>query len=532
LYEKLWDFQKSAAEFILGSPSTALFAEQGTGKTWITVGVIERLVKEGGLFTALIVVPLTNLRTTWVKTLNELQSIVVCYTWDEFRAALGPKVLLIHYEAMAKYDRQITKHFLWDLVVFDESQKIKARGSRQSRIAGRIRNARRRLILTGTPFDDLTENPQELWAQFRFVAPDLFGTRWKDFDDHYLIPTGYMGYKRRFRTGALDEILKKIKPYCLRVTKREVLDLPPITYRWVKAPMLGEQRRLYETFEKDMVATVNGQEVSAELEITKLVRLQQICSGFVKDDDDTIHKVGRAKLRRLLSMIKRTEFPIVVFCKYLEEVSQIEQELAGICNVATIIGRTRKTRDATLEAFQQGKIDVLIAQVRTGGVGVDLFRSHTVLFYSTTFSFIDFEQAVARVHRAGQKSAVNIYLIYAEKTIDKLIYEALLCKRSVSDFVLRKLKRQKGDPNMAKKTKSRAVESTSAVEPKADKAPKTDAPKYGIAELAEALGVGPASARVKLRSAKIAKVGGRYGWNTKAEMNEVVDKIKSKEKAE
>lgn len=532
MYEKLWDYQKSAVEFVLDNPSTALFAEQGTGKTWITVGAIEKLVDQGGIFTALIVVPLTNLRTTWVKTLNQLKTVVVCHTWENFRAALGPKILLIHYEAMAKYDRQITKHFLWDLAVFDESQRLKARGSRQSRIAGRIRNARRRLILTGTPFDDLMENPQELWAQFRFVAPDLFGTRWKSFDERYLIPTGYMGYKRRFRPGALQEILDKVKPYCLRVTKQEVLDLPPINYHWVKAPLLGEQRRLYETFEKDMVATVNGQEVSAELEITKLVRLQQICSGFVKDDDDTIHRVGRAKLRRLVSMIKRTEFPLVVFCKYLEEVSQIEQELAGICNVSTIVGRTRKTRDATLEAFQEGKIDVLIAQVRTGGVGIDLFRAHTVFFYSTTFSFIDFEQAVARVHRAGQKSAVDIYLIYAEKTIDKLIYEALLYKRSVSDFVLRKLKRQKGDPVMAKKSKNRPAVSTAAVEPKAEKAPKTDAPKYGIAELAEALGVSPASARVKLRSAKIAKVGGRYGWNTKAEMNEVVDKIKSKEKPE
>jgi integrase len=68
--------------------------------------------------------------------------------------------------------------------------------------------------------------------------------------------------------------------------------------------------------------------------------------------------------------------------------------------------------------------------------------------------------------------------------------------------------------------------------PLAEKAPKTDAPKYGIAELAEALELSPASTRVKLRSAKIQKTGGRYGWNTKAEMNEVVDKIKSKEKPE
>lgn len=51
--------------------------------------------------------------------------------------------------------------------------------------------------------------------------------------------------------------------------------------------------------------------------------------------------------------------------------------------------------------------------------------------------------------------------------------------------------------------------------------------KYGVGELAEALGIEPASVRVKLRSQGIDKAGRSYGWNTQAEFKEVVAALKS-----
>lgn len=60
--------------------------------------------------------------------------------------------------------------------------------------------------------------------------------------------------------------------------------------------------------------------------------------------------------------------------------------------------------------------------------------------------------------------------------------------------------------------------------PAVEKAPEK---KYGINDLAAALGKEPASVRVQLRAAKIAKEGGRYGWDTKKEMDEVIDAIKA-----
>lgn len=83
-------------------------------------------------------------------------------------------------------------------------------------------------------------------------------------------------------------------------------------------------------------------------------------------------------------------------------------------------------------------------------------------------------------------------------------------------------------------------------EKKADKAEKaekvekvkkeTETFKYGVEDVAESLGIKPASARVQLRNHGIEKSGKSYGWNSKSEVEDVVKTINAgsekKEKAE
>lgn len=75
---------------------------------------------------------------------------------------------------------------------------------------------------------------------------------------------------------------------------------------------------------------------------------------------------------------------------------------------------------------------------------------------------------------------------------------------------------------MAKKDKAAKAEKT-------EKSEKASAPefKFGVADLAEELGIEPASVRVQLRNRKVEKAGKSYGWNSKAELKEVVDQLKA-----
>jgi len=530
----------------MNTHTAALFAKQGAGKTWITLAVLEQLIDDE--FEALLVVPLANISTTWEDNLDRVD-IEYYRTWEEYKKAPKPKVLLVHYEAITprRGDRPGHRRLKkmidhpWSMVVYDESQRIKARGSSQSRAAGRFKTNGRRIILSGTPFDDLTDDPQEIWAQMRFLNPDVLGTRWFDYESRYLRPSGYMGYKRVFRYGKLAEVLAKVAPYCYYLDATDVTDLPPISYHYVPVILRGKQKRMYQEMDQTMVTSIKGRDVTADLAITQLVRLQQICGGFVKDDEEEIHKVGSAKIRRLLRLVDKLDFPIVIFTKYRFEIAQIVASLSGgNYRISTIEGKTRKTRTQTIRDFQAGKIDILVANMKAGGVGIDLFRSSVAIFYSCTHSYIDYEQALKRVHRPGQEKAVRIYLLYAKNTVDKVIYETILSKRNVSEKVLRQFRKhhQQGDLVMAKKKTSTKTAANSKTKAKAkdsekeEKTPKNPPKKYTITDLADKLGISPASARAKLRNHDIEKAGGRYGWDTLAEMDEVIDIISSKKEGD
>lgn len=89
---------------------------------------------------------------------------------------------------------------------------------------------------------------------------------------------------------------------------------------------------------------------------------------------------------------------------------------------------------------------------------------------------------------------------------------------------------------MAKKDKAKDKADTKAKDKgskakadKTEKAPKEKAAefKYGVSDVAEALGIKEASVRVQLRNKDVPKAGKSYGWNTQAELKEVIAKLKT-----
>lgn len=471
LYDELYDYQKDACDHALRRNGSALFLDQGTGKTWVTAALIEKLIAQStdssrstgtanvsvvsGVTTKthrpgsyLLVVPLANLETTWVRTLARVQGLAVLKTWEDFQdARLTDRhcCLLVHYEALPAIIKRVRAH-AWDLIVYDESQRLKARATKQSRTAEKLtwmrgKNPRvinptcKRVILSGTPVES---DAIDLWAQFRFALPGVLPRKWATFERRWCKATGYMGYKLKFKQNLLPAFLKLIEPHIFRV-KRDVLDLPPLSIVDVPVPLLGQQARVYRDLERDMATTtVDGEEVTVDLAITQLVRLQQVTGGFVKTDEGRKVVVGQAKIRKLKALVARCELPVVIFCRYRTEVRLIDLALSHL-RVAILTGKTKKKRrPSILRRFQRGKYDAIICQVRVGGVGIDLYRACVAIMYSTTHSFIDYDQALARIHRHGQKQACTIFRLIAENTVDEEIYAAVSSKRKVSNRTLRR----------------------------------------------------------------------------------------------
>lgn len=488
VWQKLDDYQREAVEIALERRTLAVLFDQGTGKTFVAGGVIERLMNPK--FSGLLIVPLSNKVTTWKKFISQhMPSLQVFEDHVQFLVHVGPKILLLHIDQFArasgkKLTAKLRKH-RYTCIILDEAQRIKQRSSAWSRNIAKLRYCSiRKLILTGTPMDD---QPLDMWAQFRFLRPNVFGTRWADFKDEFLEPIddteleklkpGSFKYKRmimllRIRHGKpkfdmtkLPEFLERVSPWCVRITQDD-LGWDKAVFHKVPVNLEPKQRTIYDQLEHKLVARLGKVTITTPLKVVRLEKMRQVCGGWLIDEDKNVHRVGSVKLKHLMRLISEQVLvsPIVVFCKYTAEVDGIVDEIMRttgliVAKYSGKVGRADRIEIQTL--FQKGKIDVLVCQIKTGGVGIDLFRSHVAIMYSPVYSFIDFDQAIKRLKRRGQTKQVHIFLMYARQTIDEDAFSAIVKKRSVTEQVLRGI-RERNKKWQTKSSASRTWRNRSA----------------------------------------------------------------------
>jgi superfamily II DNA or RNA helicase len=97
-------------------------------------------------------------------------------------------------------------------------------------------------------------------------------------------------------------------------------------------------------------------------------------------------------------------------------------------------------RKNELEDWQAGRTSVLVANTASGGIGIDLTRASYAFFYSLGHSLSEYLQAVARLHRPGQKKHTNFFNLVAtingNITVDGQVYKALEGRQEVIDAII------------------------------------------------------------------------------------------------
>lgn len=347
-----------------------------------------------------------------------------------------PFALIINYEAAARapFARWAATH-TWDAVILDEAHRVKAAAGATSRFCAKLRNvSKRRLCLTGTP---MPHSPLDIYAQYRFLDPSVFGLSFTTFKQRYAVWGGYEG-RQPIAWINQEELNAKVYSIASRVTKRDVLTLPPVTHVERYCELGAKAKAEYKSLERDFWAWVEsaGQEVTVTNALVKLLRLQQMTSGFVLGDDGEIHETDSAKASAFSDWLEdlALDEPLVVFCRFTHDLEVIE----GMCSHA---GRTvgiLSGRRNDLLAWQRGELDVLVVQIQAGAEGIDLTRAAYACYYSLGFSLGQYEQSLARLDRPGQTRPVTYTHFLAQGTVDTQVYAALRKRKEVVEAILRR----------------------------------------------------------------------------------------------
>jgi SNF2 family DNA or RNA helicase len=137
--------------------------------------------------------------------------------------------------------------------VLDESHRIKAPGGQASRYLARLavkQQHARRLCLTGTP---MPHSPLDLYGQFRFLDPQVFGTSYTRMRARYAECDVRFPSKVKFWKNQ-DELASKLDAHSWRVTADEVLDLPEAIHETIPVELSPKVMRFYRTDLDDVAA--------------------------------------------------------------------------------------------------------------------------------------------------------------------------------------------------------------------------------------------------------------------------------------
>jgi len=186
-----------------------------------------------------------------------------------------------------------------------------------------------------------------------------------------------------------------------------------------------------------------GQTMSAVNALSQLIRLHQITCGHVKTDDHQTRTIKNNRIDELLSVLEETnDEKVIIWAVYRYDIQEIERQLKkkyGVESVATFYGDTKsETRQEIVNEFQDkdSSLRFFIANPQTGGYGLTLTASHTVIYYSNSYDLEIRMQSEDRAHRISQTEKVTYIDLIAEKTVDEKIVKSLRNKINLATEVL------------------------------------------------------------------------------------------------
>lgn len=387
----------------------ALFAEAGCGKTIPILYHITNLFMSGEIKDCLIVCP-ASVRGSWRRDIEKLSGLRRPYTKN---------ITVVSYDLVwrrEEYEKD------WDCIVLDESHCIASRTSKRTKFLQRLKNrSKYRYILTGTPMHN--GHYEDYWSQMEFLIPGYLGT-YNEFCAHHTVqrqlPGTYVRIIVKYRN--VQELLDKIGQKAYYIDKKSCLDLPE------KLPPVVIDCELQEKlkYKQALKSFIQEYDMNIGNPMSIIVKLRQLCSGFVIDDYGDTHELKCEKIKMLDELIDSISGKIVIFAEFTYSLEQIHK-LLDKKKITYLTLDGRQSNKSIWREFQSNEdIRIIVCQYRSANAGIDLYEASNMIFYEPTQSSTVVDQAMARIHRNGQTRNCSYYWLLTEKTVEHDVYDRVV----------------------------------------------------------------------------------------------------------
>lgn len=382
-------------------------------------------------------------------------------------------------------------------IILDESSKIKTNNpcretakSKRTQALLKLNRTGDRCILTGT---FMSKSPLNAYDQMNFLSDRFFPESMYAFAEHYRVEMVLPNrrnvrvtvtdkvYKKVYKTLSnalkvgereyeiacnsihnyfgisfeacahivkhpdytpfmnLDELWGRIGDSCLKVDRKDILDLPPKIYKTYPVELTAEQRKLYLQLQNqyctDKITVDNG--------LKLYLRFQDVCNGYDPEQlDDTIDAQGMVHHHVRLNPLKENpkldaleeivddigDEQIVVWCSRTVLLNQARERISALGYTTGVYdGKVdAEQRENDYKGFTEKKIQILFVNQASGAYGLDgLKEADYSIYLCNDYSVEHRQQSEDRIYRGQVKCNKYIIDIVFKGTCEDRVTEAL-----------------------------------------------------------------------------------------------------------
>ena len=455
--------------------------EMGLGKTLQTIALLWTLLKQNPVYEdppvirkALIVCPVTLIRN-WRKEFKKWlgnDRIGVFVAEDkktrltDFTMGKSYSVMIIGYEKLRIVQADLQKASGIDIVIADEGHRLKT-AQNKSALAIKSLNTERRIILSGTP---LQNDLAEFFTMVDFVNPGLlnkYSTFKREFENPIVKSQQPGASAKDLEKGeARSEELANITSMFILRRTAEILSqyLPPKTEYVLFCKPTEAQREVYRTVvgSPTFNAALGSPAISLEL-INVLKKLCNSPSLLLKKSDkgeDTTRAEliecippsllkspgASGKLQVLDSLLHHIrssskDEKVVLVSNYTSTMDVLASLLTSLSyKYLRLDGSTPAgKRQDIVDCFNRSpptKSFVFLLSAKAGGTGLNLIGASRLVLFDLDWNPATDLQAMARVHRDGQKRPCYIYRLLTQGALDEKIFQRQVSKTGLADSIV------------------------------------------------------------------------------------------------
>jgi SWI/SNF-related matrix-associated actin-dependent regulator of chromatin subfamily A-like protein 1 len=412
--------------------------EPGLGKTLQSIGIVDT----ANAYPALVICP-SSLKINWQREFEKFTN-VKALVLDNSTKSTFPYLLKmgVYQVAIVNYE-SLRKFFVWDIkggdprnfrlkdvvfsdavslfrsIIIDECHRVKDPAAQQTIFAKGIASGKDyTIMLSGTP---VVNKADDLIAQLSIMD------RLKDFGGRTAFSLKYSG-----EDADLSELSAKLYETCMiRREKSKVLTQLPDKTRMDLFVDISN-RDEYSTAETDLRRYLEEYTECTDREIRRKMRMKALVQFM------TLRSLAaRGKVAQAIDFINTflaSGKPLIVFCSLHDIVDEL---LRAFPDAVTVTGRdSLADKQAAVDAFQQGRAQLIICSIKAAGVGLTLTASSNVAFVELAWTYADCCQCEDRAHRIGQKDNVTCYYLLGTNTIDRTLYNIIHKKKTIANQIM------------------------------------------------------------------------------------------------